>query len=183
MGLPVLQVENEKELLQTLRAKLGPTPDEDRLLYHIRSARGKLHWAVNSYLREAMSQPNSTAEQGVITRAPWPTTRASHSRSVSGVPSDAEREVPFPCSCNRGCESSAPATTAAEPSSSDNTSEQPSVSLDHLPVGILEAIVRYLPDPHTMVSLAMTCAVFNKVSASRCTHTHTHTPALCFCRT
>lgn len=39
------QIPNEVELLRELRAKVGPHSNNQRLLFHIRSSRGKLHWA------------------------------------------------------------------------------------------------------------------------------------------
>jgi hypothetical protein len=45
MHMPHAQIDNEPELLAQLRAKLGPDPTDDHLLFHIRNARGKLHWA------------------------------------------------------------------------------------------------------------------------------------------
>jgi hypothetical protein len=50
-GVKVLQApvplprEDEEEGLRQLRVKLGPYADEQRLLHHLRSARGKTHWA------------------------------------------------------------------------------------------------------------------------------------------
>lgn len=52
-----MQVENEEELLAQLREKVGMYASADRLLYHIRAARGKLHWSINSYFREVMVAP------------------------------------------------------------------------------------------------------------------------------
>ncbi|GLI70760.1 hypothetical protein VaNZ11_015789, partial [Volvox africanus] len=49
------QVPNEQALVTELRAKLGPGADPGKLLFQIRSARGKTHWAVNSYLRDVMT--------------------------------------------------------------------------------------------------------------------------------
>eukprot|EP00201_Polytomella_parva_P019255 CAMPEP_0175056612 /NCGR_PEP_ID=MMETSP0052_2-20121109/10776_1 /TAXON_ID=51329 ORGANISM="Polytomella parva, Strain SAG 63-3" /NCGR_SAMPLE_ID=MMETSP0052_2 /ASSEMBLY_ACC=CAM_ASM_000194 /LENGTH=484 /DNA_ID=CAMNT_0016321675 /DNA_START=54 /DNA_END=1505 /DNA_ORIENTATION=+ len=46
------KLENEEELLVLLREKLGKHVSHDKLIKHIRNARGKLHWAANSYLRE-----------------------------------------------------------------------------------------------------------------------------------
>lgn len=40
-----------------LREKVGSYASIDRLLYHIRAARGKLHWSINSYFREVMVAP------------------------------------------------------------------------------------------------------------------------------
>ena len=43
------EIENELELLNGLRVKTGPHADAARLLQHIRSSRGKLHWAGEVY--------------------------------------------------------------------------------------------------------------------------------------
>lgn len=40
-----MQLENETELLAQLRLKLGPAADGGKLLFQLRSARGKMHWA------------------------------------------------------------------------------------------------------------------------------------------
>jgi hypothetical protein len=40
-----VQVDNEDELLAILRVKLGPLPPTTALLHHLRTARGKIHWA------------------------------------------------------------------------------------------------------------------------------------------
>ncbi|MEW5308256.1 MAG: hypothetical protein WDW38_000229 [Sanguina aurantia] len=57
-------IPNEVELLRELRAKVGPHSNNQRLLFHIRSSRGKLHWAVNSYFREVLCDliPGSRAD-------------------------------------------------------------------------------------------------------------------------
>ena len=39
------ELEGELDLVEALRLKTGPFSDHDRLLHHVRGARGKLHWA------------------------------------------------------------------------------------------------------------------------------------------
>ena len=41
----VQALEDEDELLQCMRAKLGPFASETAIKYHLRSARGKVFWA------------------------------------------------------------------------------------------------------------------------------------------
>lgn len=41
----VQAVENENELMQCMRARLGPYASETAIEYHLRSARGKVFWA------------------------------------------------------------------------------------------------------------------------------------------
>ncbi|EFJ40895.1 hypothetical protein VOLCADRAFT_119827, partial [Volvox carteri f. nagariensis] len=55
IGIPSTAVPNEQALVAELQAKLGPGADPERLLFQIRSSRGKTHWAVNSYLRDVMT--------------------------------------------------------------------------------------------------------------------------------
>lgn len=42
-------VEGEVELMQCMRAKLGPYASETAIQYHLRSARGKVFWAGASF--------------------------------------------------------------------------------------------------------------------------------------
>lgn len=41
----VQAVEGEDELMQCMRARLGPYASETAIKYHLRSARGKVFWA------------------------------------------------------------------------------------------------------------------------------------------
>lgn len=52
----------EDALLRRLRACVGPYADERRLRHHLRSSHGKLAWAVNGYLREAVLQREARAD-------------------------------------------------------------------------------------------------------------------------
>ncbi len=47
-------VENELGLMRSARKKVGPYASNETLRSHLRSARGKLHWAVNGYFRAAV---------------------------------------------------------------------------------------------------------------------------------
>ncbi|GJP70628.1 hypothetical protein CLOP_g1541 [Closterium sp. NIES-67] len=51
---PVDRVVGEAELLRQMRSLLGPFASTSRLLNHLRAVRGKVHWAVNRYLREEL---------------------------------------------------------------------------------------------------------------------------------
>lgn len=46
--MAVQAVENEHELMQCMRARLGPYASETAMKYHLRSARGKVFWAGTS---------------------------------------------------------------------------------------------------------------------------------------
>lgn len=52
------QLANEQDLLQEMLRKLGPYCSESLILFHIRNSKGKLHWAVNSYFREVLTNAN-----------------------------------------------------------------------------------------------------------------------------
>lgn len=52
-------VAGEEAALQSLRRKLGPYANQDKLVFHIRTARGKVHWAVNSYFRDVLCEANN----------------------------------------------------------------------------------------------------------------------------
>ncbi|GIL82385.1 hypothetical protein Vretimale_11837 [Volvox reticuliferus] len=90
------QVPNEQALVAELRAKLGPGADPGKLLFQIRSARGKTHWAVNSYLREVMTSSTPGHEDfqpSRPARTPLPTPPPAVAVAVAaaaaeGVPSD-----------------------------------------------------------------------------------------------
>lgn len=46
-----------------MRAKLGCYASEPRLLHFLRMSRGKVHWAVNSFLREMLSRPPARGQR------------------------------------------------------------------------------------------------------------------------
>eukprot|EP00227_Mantoniella_beaufortii_P011027 CAMPEP_0197587618 /NCGR_PEP_ID=MMETSP1326-20131121/9186_1 /TAXON_ID=1155430 /ORGANISM="Genus nov. species nov., Strain RCC2288" /LENGTH=289 /DNA_ID=CAMNT_0043152371 /DNA_START=73 /DNA_END=938 /DNA_ORIENTATION=+ len=47
-------VEGEVGLMRQMRKKVGPFASEALILTHLRGARGKLHWSVNGYFRQAV---------------------------------------------------------------------------------------------------------------------------------
>lgn len=55
-------VEGETELLQCMRAKVGPYASETAIQYHLRSARGKVFWAVNTYFRAVLAEQVQQAD-------------------------------------------------------------------------------------------------------------------------
>ncbi|GFR45004.1 hypothetical protein Agub_g6314 [Astrephomene gubernaculifera] len=121
------QLPNEDALVAELRAKLGPGADPEKLLFQVRSSRGKTHWAVNSYLRDVMTsstpgqedfRPRRPAAAGP---AATPAAAASSSSSprnreaaaASSPPAEATVALPGGCGC--GCSSGGqhPASPAA----------------------------------------------------------------------
>ncbi|KAL0045580.1 hypothetical protein WJX82_010571 [Trebouxia sp. C0006] len=55
-------VEDEAELMKSIRARLGPYASGTALLYHLRAARGKVFWAVNTYFRAVLAEQPLPAE-------------------------------------------------------------------------------------------------------------------------
>lgn len=47
--------DGEEDLMVRIRRMAGPWASDDKLRCHLRSARGKLHWAINSYMRICLS--------------------------------------------------------------------------------------------------------------------------------
>ena len=47
-------LENELGLLRAMRKRCGPFASRGKMVTHLRSARGKLHWSVNGYFRETV---------------------------------------------------------------------------------------------------------------------------------
>ncbi|CAI5465232.1 unnamed protein product, partial [Closterium sp. Yama58-4] len=80
---PVDRVVGEAELLRQMRSLLGPFASTSRLLNHLRAVRGKVHWAVNRYLREELMTGSSCPDF-----APRPLPRDSY-RSASSVENSA----------------------------------------------------------------------------------------------
>ncbi|KAK9814731.1 hypothetical protein WJX72_010645 [[Myrmecia] bisecta] len=50
-----VELAEEDALLDLLRVLVGPHSSEQRLRQHLRTCCGKMHWAVNSYLRDALT--------------------------------------------------------------------------------------------------------------------------------
>lgn len=50
------EVPDEAKLLQAVVDKVGPNANKEKLLWHLRASRGKVHWAVNSYLRAVLGE-------------------------------------------------------------------------------------------------------------------------------
>ncbi|CAI7869276.1 unnamed protein product [Closterium sp. NIES-53] len=80
---PVDRVVGEAELLCQMRSLLGPFASTSRLLNHLRAVRGKVHWAVNRYLREELMTGSSCPDF-----APRPLPRDSY-RSASSLENSA----------------------------------------------------------------------------------------------
>ncbi|KAL0039633.1 hypothetical protein WJX77_003909 [Trebouxia sp. C0004] len=55
-------VEDEAELMKSIRARLGPYASGTALLYHLRAARGKVFWAVNTYFRAVLAEQFNQAD-------------------------------------------------------------------------------------------------------------------------
>lgn len=55
-------VEDEAELIKSIRARLGPYASGTALLYHLRAARGKVFWAVNTYFRAVLAEQVNQAD-------------------------------------------------------------------------------------------------------------------------
>lgn len=50
-------LDGEHALMRHLRKRVGPYADDALLRAHLRTARGKLHWSANGYLRDAVLAP------------------------------------------------------------------------------------------------------------------------------
>ncbi|KAL0034133.1 hypothetical protein WJX79_011017 [Trebouxia sp. C0005] len=55
-------VEDETELMKSIRARLGPYASGTALVYHLRAARGKVFWAVNTYFRAVLAEQVNRAD-------------------------------------------------------------------------------------------------------------------------
>ena len=76
-------VENEMGLTRAMRKRCGPFANEARMVAHLRSARGKLHWSVNGYFREAVLG-------GSLDFAPRPSAREDAWRRTTDGEEDVE---------------------------------------------------------------------------------------------
>ena len=76
-------VENEMGLTRAMRKRCGPFANEARMVAHLRSARGKLHWSVNGYFREAVLG-------GSLDFAPRPSAREDAGRRTTDGEEDVE---------------------------------------------------------------------------------------------
>lgn len=100
-------VEGETGLLRKMRKKVGPYAAEGKLVAHLRSSRGKLHWAVNGYFREAVLERAPAAgradfEPRPVARPPQeasscvPATTAGTATVADGVPCPDREELVLP---------------------------------------------------------------------------------------
>lgn len=150
LELCILQLPNEQSLVAELRAKLGPGPDQDKILFSIRSARGKTHWAVNSYLRDIMSAGCVPGEEDFHPgRARVQTSGAAGPTAVASTAEGQTADDPMPQSPDLTDESAA---HFAERS-----------GLDALPSSVLELVLKHL-DYTSLCAAALTCKALAAVS-------------------
>ena len=71
-------LENELGLLRAMRKRCGPFASVGRMVTHLRSARGKLHWSVNGYFRETVLDAG-----GSVDFAPRPSAREDAGRGAT----------------------------------------------------------------------------------------------------
>lgn len=57
------ELPNETALLQLLRQRVGPHASKERIQHHLRTTRGRIHWAANSYFREAVGAAASSTPE------------------------------------------------------------------------------------------------------------------------
>ena len=71
-------LENELGLLRAMRKRCGPFASRGKMVTHLRSARGKLHWSVNGYFRETVLDAG-----GSVDFAPRPSAREDAGRGAT----------------------------------------------------------------------------------------------------
>eukprot|EP00878_Enallax_costatus_P010142 GHUV01010587.1.p1 GENE.GHUV01010587.1~~GHUV01010587.1.p1 ORF type:complete len:522 (+),score=175.53 GHUV01010587.1:134-1699(+) len=183
-----LQVPNEQELLTTVVAKVGPFADKEKLLYHIRVSAGKVHWAVNSYLRSILAAPAPDREdfdskpcQG------WRQSTADHLSVAATVNKDNQLQLPpgmmalpVPGASSQHRSDAAQqqrqgdlATTPQGSSRSGSEAASPSVStatpsavtLQSLPGNVVDSVLALL-DLQSLVCAASSCKALYKAAQS-----------------
>lgn len=155
-------VENEAQLMRELRFKLGDYASETRLLHFLRVSRGKIHWAVNSYLREALSKAPArqdredfdyTHDASIMLRG--------ESRANGGIQGhELQPMVVQEPLIPRGVglpDSATPDSHAGQ------EAESWQGGMSSLTVSIVEEVLKHC-DYHTVCLAAQTCKLFKQVS-------------------
>jgi len=132
------QIADEVRLLKLLVVKVGPHANLSKLLYHLRSTRGKVPWAVNCYFRD-VCEP--TADSSDL----WD----FQLRSLLPKPVEPPREGVLDEATDAGC----------------SEGVDPGIGIDSLPVPVLEHILRSV-GAADVCNVAQTCKTLANAARS-----------------
>ncbi|KAK3271752.1 hypothetical protein CYMTET_19925, partial [Cymbomonas tetramitiformis] len=156
------QVEQLEEvlLLVEMRRRVGPYASELLMLRHLRTSRGKVHWAVNSYFRQQIQSANPPYDFEVPRSDN--TQPAPLSVRSPDLASDMAAAVLAPSQ-------SAAVIDAAPLQDSENGADAGSreaLRLNLLPGGLLEHVLRHCRDHLDVCHAAQACRSFREAATS-----------------
>jgi hypothetical protein len=153
------QVDDEASLLTQMRQKLGPYASADVLTHHLRQCRGKVTWAVNSYLRAVLAAPQPAAGQEDYQQRPGPCPASQDAPVTAQAPAGASSHA---AAVGAGA-GAATAGSSSDSSGGGSSSDPPDRSLpEACTAPLLERVLSFL-DLRSVCSAAGSCRALAKV--------------------
>eukprot|EP00877_Chromochloris_zofingiensis_P008437 jgi/Chrzof1/3847/Cz13g11010.t1 len=165
-------VENEDELLANLRQKVGPYADVDKLLFFLRISKGKVHWAVNSYFRATLLQPQEGLREDFDVQTAGASASAlssNHGTGSSHVAGNSGTDKAEVLSVGSPAQEQASAAAAAD-GGADGLGASCSAAVclvNACPATVWEEILKHV-DLVTLCSAGRACKVLDKGVQSEC---------------